>query len=268
MNYLAILVLGLSVSGDTRSPAKTVESKMVEISESLYASKFEASNFEYKDFLKDLQTKGVDISEFQVVQENWLGIDKADPLEIYYRSRPAFDNYPVVNVPFEGAVEFCGWLTEKYNGDKKRKFNQVKFRLPTKDEWIAAASGGNEKAIFPWGTSSLRSENGTYKCNYWQIDEALLKVDLEDRNVIEIDPSNRKNNFAYTAPVDSFDPGVNGIYNMSGNVAEMLQEKGHTKGGSWGSSGYYVRIDAEDEFQGVESSPYVGFRVFMEVISE
>ena len=85
--------------------------------------------------------------------------------------------------------------------------------------------------------------------------------------MISVDPSNRSN-FAYTAPVDSFDPGANGIYNMSGNVAEMLLEKGATKGGSWGSSGYYVRIDAEDEFQGMESSPYVGFRIFMEVITE
>ena len=55
---------------------------------------------------------------------------------------------------------------------------------------------------------------------------------------------------------------------MSGNAAEMLITKGRTKGGSWGSSGYYVRIDAEDEFKDFTSSPYVGFRYFMEIIEE
>jgi hypothetical protein len=65
--------------------------------------------------------------------------------------------------------------------------------------------------------------------------------------------------------VTQYSPNPLGLYNLSGNAAEMLLEKGSTKGGSWGSSGYYVRIDAEDEFEGFESSPYVGFRYFMEV---
>ena len=56
---------------------------------------------------------------------------------------------------------------------------------------------------------------------------------------------------------------------MSGNVAEMLNEPGRTKGGSWASSGYYLRIDAEDEYEGfTEPSPMIGFRYFMEILEK
>ena len=48
---------------------------------------------------------------------------------------------------------------------------------------------------------------------------------------------------------------------MSGNAAEMLLEKGSTKGGRWNSTGYHVRIDAEDEYADWEDpSPYIGIR--------
>ena len=152
MNYLAILILSLSIKTGGNSSAKTVESKMVQVTESLYASKFEVSNFEYHDFLKDMESKGVNISHFQIKEENWLGISSGEPLGTYYGSHPAFDNYPVVNISYTGAAKFCDWLTEKYHADPKRKFSEVRFRLPSKDEWITAASSGNEKAIFPWNT--------------------------------------------------------------------------------------------------------------------
>ena len=49
----------------------------------------------------------------------------------------------------------------------------------------------------------------------------------------------------------------------------MLDQAGKTKGGSWDSFGYYIQIDAEDEFAGFNKpSPKIGFRYFMEVIEE
>ncbi len=39
-------------------------------------------------------------------------------------------------------MEYCNWLTEKYNGNTgKKKFKKVKFRLPTLKEWQIAALG-------------------------------------------------------------------------------------------------------------------------------
>ena len=71
------------------------------------------------------------------------------------------------------------------------------------------------------------------------------------------------------APSESYVANDYGLYNCSGNAAEMLAEPGKTKGGSWNSFGYYIRIDAEDEYAGFTvPSPQIGFRYFMEVIEE
>jgi hypothetical protein len=70
----------------------------------------------------------------------------------------------------------------------------------------------------------------------------------------------------YTVPVTAYDPNGYGLYNMSGNVAEMVSEKGIARGGSWGSTGYDVRIASKIEFE--ELSCEVGFRYFMEVIEK
>ena len=41
------------------------------------------------------------------------------------------------------------------------------------------------------------------------------------------------NNADVTAPVKSYWPNNYGIYTIIGNIAEMVQEKGVSKGGSW-----------------------------------
>jgi len=73
---------------------------------------------------------------------------------------------------------------------------------------------------------------------------------------------------AITSPVYTHLATGAGLHNLSGNAAEMLAEKGHTKGGSWRSTGYYLQILAEDEFEGFTTSPYVGFRYVMEIVEE
>jgi len=54
---------------------------------------------------------------------------------------------------------------------------------------------------------------------------------------------------------------------MSGNVAEMLQEEGRTRGGSWASRAPYLEISGVDPFEGFSKpSPEIGFRYFVEII--
>jgi hypothetical protein len=72
-----------------------------------------------------------------------------------------------------------------------------------------------------------------------------------------------------TAPVESHIANDCGIYNMSGNVAEILLEKGRTKGGSWKDSEEYKKIDGPDKYAGFDTPlPTIGFRYFMEVIEK
>ena len=54
---------------------------------------------------------------------------------------------------------------------------------------------------------------------------------------------------------------------MSGNVAEMLLEKGKTKGGSWQDSEEAMKIENDGKYGTYDTPrPTIGFRYFMEVI--
>jgi formylglycine-generating enzyme required for sulfatase activity len=68
-----------------------------------------------------------------------------------------------------------------------------------------------------------------------------------------------------TTKVDAYNPNDYGLYNMSGNVAEMIWKfktnTAGTKGGSWYSDVDHVKISAEDEYEGeIDASPFIGFR--------
>ena len=151
--------------------------------------------------------------------------------------------------------------------------------MPTEEEWKWAARGGRENAVFPWGGYYVRNSDGQFLANFTRVPQILCKnkteegtVELatENTGVDNMDLWGFSSTGAFTlAQVDQYFPNDFGLYNMSGNAAEMLDQAGTTKGGSWASYGYYLRIDAEDEFAGfTEPSPKIGFRYFMEVIEE
>jgi len=64
--------------------------------------------------------------------------------EPHYLNDPAFDNYPVVNVPWLEASHFCTWRGK---------------RLPTEAEWELAAGwdmARSAKLLWPWGNESAQ----------------------------------------------------------------------------------------------------------------
>ncbi|HFA49491.1 MAG TPA: hypothetical protein ENJ95_10805 [Bacteroidetes bacterium] len=255
---------------------KKFEKKLALIKPGLYAGKYEATNLEYNEFLKSIESESGTFEKARIHNENWkMGGQYNEPFAKTYHSHPAYAAYPVVNVSHEGAVAFCEWLTESYNAYPKRKFKKVKFRLPTEEEWAYAASGGHENAVFPWGGYYLMNSKGEVLANFRRVQQTRCKKKTAD-GLIELQESELSPNDAWAlpqahliAPSLSYFPNGFGIYNASGNAAEMLAEPGRTKGGSWASYGYYLRIDAEDEFAGFEKpSPQIGFRYFMEVVEE
>ena len=59
--------------------------------------------------------------------------------------------------------------------------------------------------------------------------------------------------------VYSHHPSNLGLFNMCGNVAEMVYENGIAYGGSFLDPGYDIRIDSEKLYDA--PSPLIGFRV-------
>ena len=72
--------------------------------------------------------------------------------------------------------------------------------------------------------------------------------------------------FTMTSPVATFFANGLALYDMIGNVAEMLDEKGKAAGGSWSHSPEASTITSVSNYNGADVK--VGFRVFMEVIEE
>lgn len=204
-----------------------------------YMYEAEISNAQYQEFLRYLKKAGRtdDLRLATIDTAGWIpALNFENTYAQEYHISDLYADYPVVNISYEAANLFCAYLQELIN----KKIPGAEVRLPTEKEWIYAARGGLENAEYPWGSMENKAKRDMDYCNYNSPDDGTCLATNFDR--------------AYL-------PNAYGLYNLSGNAAEMLQEKGRTKGGSWNSNGFSMRIDAADEYEGFTgSSPYIGFR--------
>ena len=64
--------------------------------------------------------------------------------------RVRYANYPASSVSWWDATAFCAWLTIQCRQKNLLDADSV-IRLPTEFEWQFAATGGDQKRIYPWG---------------------------------------------------------------------------------------------------------------------
>jgi len=169
--------------------------------------------------------------------------------------------HPVVGVNLQDAVAFCNWLTESER-TKRQIDSSQSYRLPTPDEWDAAVglARGRKKIsltaeerllddrIYPWGQD-------------WP-------PPAKTANFADGEIPGYRDGYPYTAPVGSFPPSKEGIYDLAGNVWEWTQPveiraqpTGILRGGSWAyfraeclTSAYQYVVPAELR------APTIGFR--------
>ncbi len=223
----------------------------------------EVSNGEYRTFLKENN-----LPENGIANQNW---SLYFPYKYYemYGWNDAFNHFPVVNISYGAALNYCAWLTKKYNSLEKRKYHKVVIRLPNEREWVAMAKGGRN-FMYPWGGPYCRNSKGCYLANFCPLEEQYrVQTDSGAHYKYpngDFTTSRKMDGSVIPARVNSYFPNLYGLYNCSGNVAEMINEFGITKGGSWNSNNHYIQINAREIYSSPD--PTIGFRVLMEVLEK
>lgn len=175
-----------------------------------------------------------------------------------------FAYLPVVGISKKAAQLFAQWMTQMSGSN-------IDFRLPTEIEYEWMAYGGlSDTNQFAWSGKFTRDYRGIILAKY------IFGDDWDNAGNIKKPNSNYQQNSEFTTivydsiwvipcapyPTACFKNNSFGLFDMCGNVAEMVQEDGFTKGGSWASPAYFLRIKEREKWSG-KPSDCVGFRLVM-----
>jgi formylglycine-generating enzyme required for sulfatase activity len=196
------------------------------------------------------------IGKYEVTQAQWKAVMGNNPSEFKYG-----DNYPVENVSWEDAQEFCNRLSTATG---------KQYRLPTEAEWEYAARGGSQSKGYIYSGSN-NPDNVAW---YWDNSELWT--------------NGITGNGYSTHPVGQKSPNELGIYDMSGNLSELCSDwagdyptdaqtnpKGPSsgfsrmlRGGGWYANAVYsrsaMRINSGIPDYG---NSFIGFRVALDATS-
>lgn len=210
----------------------------------VYVSRFEVSNNEYLRFVFN-QRKAKQPFE-KLWPNHWEA--KGDKGLRFYPEGQGL--HPVGGISHARAVAYCAWQTEEW----RKEVPGVRVRLPSAEEWEAAARGGTER-VYPWGDE-------------WNPDLVIFKRGDEEGSATS--RGDAAEALAGHTPKTK-------ILHLAGNVAEWTSTPGTDedgapdlsrrllKGGSYRSfRKELLRIDASEQGATEASELHWGFRVVVE----
>lgn len=211
----------------------------VKINDTLFADETEVSNFSWLEYVYYNERKYGKNSPEHIASlpDTTVWRQKGsynEPYVQYYFRHVAYRDYPVVGVSYEQAKAYCVWRSERVNyfmnikdGKQINHIDSVfrgkpiyEYRLPTKQEWEAMAIVGI-------------SEKAKIKPHVITTYDGKKKVSEDRKYVFANTIENVQLGVDVTGPVYSYYPNKFGMYNLKGNVSEMISEEGIAKGGSW-----------------------------------
>lgn len=262
--FILLTVLTVSiVAGKKKEPLELLNCSKVK-GDYLWFSNTEVSNINYREFLYRQQSKlsKKDLDKLLPDTLAWKKImGNSEPYINYYFRHPAYSQYPVTCISKVQAEAFCVFLTELFNEmfskDPKSPHQRVIVRLPTKEEFTYAAIGGlspyNE---YPWDGKDVFHTSGKWqgdsRANFLRTNEAFGGVS-----------GGKGDNADVFAPVKSYWPNGYGLYNMSGNAAELVADDMVAMGGSFRDPHDQIKVTSEQSAK--VALAHVGFRYVVEI---
>jgi formylglycine-generating enzyme required for sulfatase activity len=231
--------------------------------QAFYMFNHETTNFHWMEFRADLEKSGrtADLEITRVRGENWNSKGNSSPsFAEHYYTHPAYRDYPVVNITHEAATLYCEWLTEKLNSLPKPLGVKVTVRLPLHAELIRAGVGDKLGEWYPWCDKFMQNPKGDVRANFARVlNSQITRGENGDLIILPSTGEAESMNPDVLAPSISYWPSEYGMYNLSGNAAEMINTPGIAVGGSWRNFGYDIRLQSTKKYDG--SAVDVGFRV-------
>ncbi|MBV6440268.1 MAG: hypothetical protein DYG98_10850 [Haliscomenobacteraceae bacterium CHB4] len=227
--------------------------------DSLWLDRYEITNVAWREYTGwTARQYGIGSPEYRATLPDsvfWLTMHdlSTEPMhETYFRS-PRYDDYPITGITYDQAVAYCRWRTERVREaicmeptEKARMPKNFQYRLPTIAEWEYAAAAGLDLRKYPYGYEEIRIKSTRYKII---IQETL--------------PSDTYPETTFGVPGGSGAANRLGFYDLIGNAAEMVAERGIAKGGSYAHTLAESRVTNDIRYD--RPMPWLGFRCICEV---
>lgn len=238
-----------------RNPPGTVQLK-----DRLYIDRTEIANVHWREFL--FYTLNVDSGRHFKLEDAlldtlvWASQDQGYALSEHYFRHPSFNSYPAVGITHQQAETFCRWRTQAVNQMLTQSktanypFRKVLYRLPTNEEWELAAADGLDLYSYPYGLVSLYDKKGRILIHTYK--QPVSRG--EHTSSVKI----------YTSSTTAFYPNSKGIYQLQGNVSEMIADEGIAKGGNFTWPADSARVNQKHFY--TKPQEWLGFRCVCEII--
>jgi formylglycine-generating enzyme required for sulfatase activity len=266
----------------------------VHVEENLFIDKTEITNLNWLEYIYYLYHDSTHAIYKQALPDTTVWLAYGDTLKVkHYLRYTSFRSFPVVGITQEQAMAYCTWrsiaATEHYNQSEKKKHDGLqadqkaifKFRLPTEAEWMKAASGHLSSEEYPFGVieyliaGSIQGKaKNLYERTNKTVDYDIFLNDLKEFRREKKEPSfNLVKSFKDYFQYGDYSPrSINdkrsianptGVFDMIGNVAELVQESDFVKGGSWAHDLESSKIKKRQAYN--EPAAWIGFRCICEV---